>query len=73
MSAESWPGLDAEVLYWSAETGSIGCGAKHTPFPGSDTWISQSWERVSAEDADAWEELYGTPMACEICNQKSGA
>jgi hypothetical protein len=32
-------------LFW-ARTGAVACG-RHTPYPGSDTWVMEGWSRIT--------------------------
>jgi hypothetical protein len=51
-------------LYIAAD-GRVECH-EHTPFPGSDTWVSGDYLRITG---DARELLTGQPLRCEVCGR----
>ena len=57
----------AVKLYWS-ENGEIGCSKPgHRPFPGSDTWRSGRWRKMTAREFAAMERENGRAPECEAC------
>ena len=55
----------APALWWSAE-GQIAC-ARHTPFPGSDTFRWAAWAPLTVADAKALAREIGRAPTCETC------
>ena len=68
---DAWPGLDPEALYMD-RGGHVGCAKRgHVPFPLSDTWEWQDWQRVTPEFAAEYAQLGDrSPMRCEICGKE---
>lgn len=56
------------ALYWN-ESGQVNC-AVHAPYQGSDTWVSERWQRVPSV-------VFGTGgrprfRGCEVCRAAAG-
>jgi len=51
--------LNVDRLYWNA-TGQINCGA-HAPYPQSDTWTNEAWQRIAPIVVDQ------ESLQCETC------
>ena len=52
-------------LFWSQQ-GAIACG-DHIPYPGSDTWVWDRWQRMTDAERQAFQAEAGRPARCETC------
>lgn len=52
-------------MYWN-ERGAIAC-PRHIPYPGSDTYVDERWQLMTAADRAEYRRTVGHPPACEVC------
>lgn len=60
---------DRSIL-WIAANGRIVC-AEHGPYPGTDTWIADDYERLSLADKHYLADRRGKRPECETCESAS--
>ena len=52
-------------MYWN-ERGAIAC-PRHIPYPGSDTYVDERWQLMTAADRAEYRRTVGHLPACEAC------
>ena len=65
------PGLNPDSFYW-CQRGHVACG-RHTPYPGSDTWVWDSWQEMTRADSESWQRELGKLAVCETCEAQRRA
>jgi len=57
------------ALLWG-EDGRLCCAA-HSPFPGSDTWRTGRWRRMTDREIVAFAAESGLSVECEVCGPRA--
>jgi hypothetical protein len=53
------------MLFWN-EDGQVEC-ERHTPFRGSDMWLSGRWRPISMNERISFAAELGRPVSCDSC------
>jgi hypothetical protein len=56
-------------LLWN-EQGRV-CCPRHAPYPGSDSWRTDRWRRMSDAQLAAFAARTGMPVECETCGPRA--